>query len=179
MVTVWYCHELEPSLTAEYIQLVAAGRVKGYIISWVLFLLLDFNVLVAWGQTNPDGPFCLGDLIGIGKWRIEKQKLQHCCITSLRTLDLRSDWMSSTFTMTGSMSVKSLSSWGWNWRLSTENSDEHPRTAYSPGRLRGSEIELERGQVGLLPTDPTDPEPSARKAENSCQALFNPRCYWF
>merc|ERR1712070_887398 len=71
------------------VETVITGRLEGYIISWMLMVLLVFNPLVAWGQPDPAGEFCLGDIIGLGQWRIEKQKFQHLCIKAL------SSWLRS------------------------------------------------------------------------------------
>lgn len=58
---------------------ILRGRLKSYIVSWVLMLLLGFNPVVAWGQVDPEGKCSLGDYIGLGQWRIEKMKFKFIC----------------------------------------------------------------------------------------------------
>jgi hypothetical protein len=67
------------------IDTVAHSRLQGYVISWLLMLFLYFNPVLAWGQPDPAGGFCLGDYIGIGQWRIEKQRFQHLCVKAFDT----------------------------------------------------------------------------------------------
>jgi len=59
------------------------SRMASYIISWMLMALMYFNPLVAWGQPDPALGFNLGDHIGLGKWRIEKQRFQLKCLDAL------------------------------------------------------------------------------------------------
>jgi len=59
---------------------VFAGRAKAYLTYWLLFLIY-FNPFVAWGTPDPDKPQTgIGDLIGVGQWRIEKQRFQVKCV---------------------------------------------------------------------------------------------------
>lgn len=60
------------------------ARLKSYIIFWFLMFFVYFNPLVAWGQTDPNGSLKIGDLIGLGQWRIEKQRFQALCVYSLQ-----------------------------------------------------------------------------------------------
>lgn len=62
---------------------VLLGRLRGYIVSWVLMLLLSFNPFIAWGQPDPAGKCSLGDIVGLGQWRIEKQRFQNFCLDHL------------------------------------------------------------------------------------------------
>mmetsp|Transcript_49767 Transcript_49767/g.142394 ORF Transcript_49767/g.142394 Transcript_49767/m.142394 type:complete len:483 (-) Transcript_49767:345-1793(-) len=66
---------------------LALGRIKGYIISWLLMPLIYFNPVVAWGQPDPTKGFNLGDYIGFGQWRIEKQRFQNFCSEHLDEIE--------------------------------------------------------------------------------------------
>lgn len=67
-------------------RLVLMSRIKSYIISWVMFVFMYFNPLVAWGTPDPTKPQTgLGDLIGLGQWRIEKQRFQVKCVIAAHT----------------------------------------------------------------------------------------------
>lgn len=66
---------------------VLIARFKSYLFEWWLILFVRFNLLIAWGTTDPSGPPArLGDCIGLGKWRIEKQRAQVKCA---RVADMR------------------------------------------------------------------------------------------
>merc|ERR1711879_441831 len=65
------------------------GRLKGYVIGWLSMVLIYFNPLVAWGQTDPVGGMCIGDLIGLGQWRIEKQRFQTLCLDKFENISTR------------------------------------------------------------------------------------------
>jgi len=69
------------------VQPVVMGRVKGYVIAWFMMGFVYFNPLVAWGQPNPVGAFCFGDLIGLGQWRIEKQRFQTMCMSGIEQIN--------------------------------------------------------------------------------------------
>lgn len=62
---------------------VLLSRLQGYVFTWLFYILFPFNLLFAWGNTSADpesfDKFCLGDCIGIGQWRIEKQRFQMQC----------------------------------------------------------------------------------------------------
>jgi hypothetical protein len=55
---------------------VVIARIQGYLIAWGLMIFVYFNPLIAWGQPDPYGKAVLGDYIGLGQWRIEKQRFQ-------------------------------------------------------------------------------------------------------
>jgi len=60
-----------------HLKSVIISRLSSYVIAWLMMLLIYMNPLLAWGQTDPDGtPSSLADLIGLGQWRIEKQRFQ-------------------------------------------------------------------------------------------------------
>jgi hypothetical protein len=66
----------------KYVRLMVKGRIKSYLIFWCLCLFLYFNPIIAWGTTDPDKPQSkIGDLIGLGQWRIEKQRFQVRCVS--------------------------------------------------------------------------------------------------
>merc|ERR1712232_81540 len=71
----------------EYPSHVVYARAQGYLMSWMIIVGIYFNPVVAWGQPDPHGKFCLGDLGGLGQWRIEKQKFQARCIEVYQNLD--------------------------------------------------------------------------------------------
>merc|ERR1719343_416636 len=53
---------------------VVRGRLQGYLLFWIIQFGIYFNLFVAWGQTDPAGGCSLGDYVGLGQWRIEKQR---------------------------------------------------------------------------------------------------------
>lgn len=63
---------------------VFVGRVAGWSFSWLYMLLVTFNPVIAWGQPDPTEQSLLGDFIGLGQWRIEKQRFQTLCIRAMR-----------------------------------------------------------------------------------------------
>jgi len=64
-------------LTAVILWQVLQSRFKAYFISWAFYLLVPFNLLIAWGTSEPlDKKNTFADWIGIGQWRIEKQRFQ-------------------------------------------------------------------------------------------------------
>jgi len=63
------------------------GRLRGYVITWMLMVFVYFNPFIAWGQPNPNGPMCFGDYIGLGQWRIEKQRFQALCRDAVMIAD--------------------------------------------------------------------------------------------
>mmetsp|Transcript_61624 Transcript_61624/g.198480 ORF Transcript_61624/g.198480 Transcript_61624/m.198480 type:complete len:475 (+) Transcript_61624:118-1542(+) len=67
----------------NYCLTVVSGRIMGYVISWCLFAFVYFNPIIAWGQPDPNAKFNLGDYIGLGQWRIEKQRFQMRCVEIL------------------------------------------------------------------------------------------------
>lgn len=70
---------------------VVRGRLRGYLVFWFLQTFVYFNPLVAWGQ--PDSSTTtfglLGDLTGLGQWRIERQRFQWICANALKGWDAR------------------------------------------------------------------------------------------
>eukprot|EP00928_Gymnodinium_smaydae_P044743 TRINITY_DN29861_c0_g1_i2.p1 TRINITY_DN29861_c0_g1~~TRINITY_DN29861_c0_g1_i2.p1 ORF type:complete len:455 (+),score=76.08 TRINITY_DN29861_c0_g1_i2:66-1430(+) len=75
-----------PSIGADFMQcygIILLARVRGYVINWLLMVFIYFNPFLAWGQANPRGPPIVGDLIGLGQWRIEKQKYLARCRDAL------------------------------------------------------------------------------------------------
>merc|ERR1712129_89658 len=64
---------------------VLFSRLQAYVCAWLFMLFLTFNPVAAWGQPDPSGPFCAGDLLGLGQWRVEKQKFQVSCLRALRS----------------------------------------------------------------------------------------------
>ncbi|CAK0908080.1 unnamed protein product [Prorocentrum cordatum] len=70
---------------------VLLGRLKAYAISWLLMFFLQFNPVVAFGNSDPAQKPTLIDklaaIIGIGQWRIEKMTFQYLCIRGLGDLD--------------------------------------------------------------------------------------------
>lgn len=85
LANIWILHKTHMIGETTIIETVVVSRLEGYIISWLMMLLLTFNPFLAWGQPDPKGGFCLGEYIGIGQWRIEKQRFQHHCIKALTT----------------------------------------------------------------------------------------------
>jgi len=64
---------------------VLFSRLQAYVSAWLFMLCITFNPIAAWGQPDPSGPFCAGDLLGLGQWRVEKQKFQVSCLRALRS----------------------------------------------------------------------------------------------
>jgi len=69
------------------------SRCLSYIIYWLTVLCVYFNPLVACGQTDPfpePGFECklafLGDMSGIGQWRIQKQYFQNMCFHAAKDM---------------------------------------------------------------------------------------------
>jgi len=62
------------------------GRLKAYIIVTFIHVFITFNPFVAWGQPIPGEPLTFGDYIGLGKWRIEKQRFQAMCGTGAQKI---------------------------------------------------------------------------------------------
>eukprot|EP00928_Gymnodinium_smaydae_P100035 TRINITY_DN970_c2_g1_i1.p1 TRINITY_DN970_c2_g1~~TRINITY_DN970_c2_g1_i1.p1 ORF type:complete len:456 (-),score=94.13 TRINITY_DN970_c2_g1_i1:70-1437(-) len=69
------------------VSIVLRGRLRSYVITWVVQALVYFNPWISWGQPDPSAPLCLGDYIGLGQWRVEKQRFQHRCLDALSRLD--------------------------------------------------------------------------------------------
>lgn len=62
------------------------GRLKAYVIATFMMVFVYFNPFVSWGQPVPGERFNLGDYIGLGQWRIEKQRFQAMCLTGARRI---------------------------------------------------------------------------------------------
>merc|ERR1711974_461380 len=65
------------------------GRVTSYIFAWAMMVGVYFNPFVAWGQPDPAGKLCAGDYIGIGQWRVEKQRFQGLCVRAMDRIEDR------------------------------------------------------------------------------------------
>jgi len=63
-----------------------AARLQGYLVTWVCMLVFYLNPFVAWGQPDPKGKPVAGEIIGLGQWRIEKQRFQLRCVETLDKL---------------------------------------------------------------------------------------------
>jgi len=74
--------------TTGMVLVLLKGRIRAYFISGLVMLLVLFNPFISWGQRNPDGPFCFGDMIGLGQWRVEKQLFQQRCKKIVLNLEL-------------------------------------------------------------------------------------------
>jgi len=66
--------------------LVFRGRLKGYLIFSGLQTFVYFNPLIAWGTTDTHFTTfgLIGDLIGLGQWRIERQRFKWVCARALQ-----------------------------------------------------------------------------------------------
>lgn len=69
----------------ENLLVVLFARLQGYLYAWLFMVFITFNPIMAWGQPDPSGPFCAGDLLGLGQWRVEKQKFQVSCFRALKS----------------------------------------------------------------------------------------------
>jgi len=71
--------------------MVIRGRAKGYLFSWFLQTFVYFNPVLAWGETHetPTALGTIGDLIGLGQWRIERQKFKLTCAKQLHAWEER------------------------------------------------------------------------------------------
>lgn len=65
---------------------VLQGRVRGYFVFWFLQAFVYFNPLVAWGlpDTTTSAFGYVGSLIGLGQWRIERQRFEWICAKALK-----------------------------------------------------------------------------------------------
>jgi len=64
----------------KYVWQLVKARLKSYAIFWFLIFFVYFNPLISWGTPDPNKPQTgIGDLIGLGQWRIEKQRFQVRC----------------------------------------------------------------------------------------------------
>jgi hypothetical protein len=76
----------------ESLILVARGRIKGYLIAWILMVSVCFNPFAALGNTDPDQSSYtvldkLCDCVALGQWRIEKMRFQNLCRQGLQRLN--------------------------------------------------------------------------------------------
>jgi len=71
--------------------LACKGRVKAWFITWALYVFLQFNLFLAWGNTDPTSNGCffpaVGDIVGLGQWRIEKQRFQRQIVSALAKME--------------------------------------------------------------------------------------------
>jgi len=81
---------------------VVVGRITSYVFAWVLMVVFYFNPFLAWGQPDPSGSLCIGDYIGVGQWRIEKQRFQALCIHAVDKFDCRDQSLQQGSFATGS-----------------------------------------------------------------------------
>lgn len=84
----WYYWECDESLLEHYrvARSVVVGRTGGYIIQWIHMAGVNFNPLVAWGQPKLEAGCSLGslgDLVGIGRWSIQRQLFRNKCRVAL------------------------------------------------------------------------------------------------
>jgi len=75
----------KPGAMWDDMTLVIQTRLQAYAFEWIFMLAVTFNPIAAWGQVDPDGPFCLGDILGLGRWRLEKQRFQVSCLRALQS----------------------------------------------------------------------------------------------
>merc|ERR1719198_34254 len=67
-------------LQDDYIPVLLA-RLYGYVVSWLIFVLVIFNPFCAFGQPDPMGQsMYFAELIGLGQWTIERQRFQMQCL---------------------------------------------------------------------------------------------------
>jgi len=100
------------------------SRVIGWFFAWGMTVFVYFNPFVAWGQPDPDPEpgMCanfafLGDLIGLGQWRIEKQLFQGRCTIVAQRL-LAGDIVGKLYSNTSSSRRSS------SWSLSSSSEDD-------------------------------------------------------
>merc|ERR1712217_488440 len=72
-----------PNLWRQDLMYVVQVRLKSYVIKVLIFILRYFNPFIAWGKLDANDTSIrskIGDILGFGKWRIEKQQFQLCCV---------------------------------------------------------------------------------------------------
>eukprot|EP00419_Tripos_fusus_P050962 CAMPEP_0172819300 /NCGR_PEP_ID=MMETSP1075-20121228/14502_1 /TAXON_ID=2916 /ORGANISM="Ceratium fusus, Strain PA161109" /LENGTH=516 /DNA_ID=CAMNT_0013659801 /DNA_START=62 /DNA_END=1612 /DNA_ORIENTATION=+ len=74
-----------PEVMWDDLTLIILARLQAYACEWILMILVTFNPIVAWGQADPNGPLCVGDMLGLGRWRLEKQQFQVSCLRALQS----------------------------------------------------------------------------------------------
>jgi len=84
LYTLWFFYSFNYTDSSKsislYITRLVKGRLKSYLIFWCLIFFVYFNPLISWGTPDPNKPQTgIGDLIGLGQWRIEKQRFQVRC----------------------------------------------------------------------------------------------------
>lgn len=92
---------IKNSLNARYDRGDAAARFFGailsrclsYLVYWITIFFVYFNPLVAWGETEtyPEPGLkskfaMLGDMFGVGQWRIQKQYFQGICFDAAKDM---------------------------------------------------------------------------------------------
>jgi len=80
---VWRVYS-KPEVMWDDLSLIIKTRLEAYAFEWGFLLLVTFNPIAAWGQADPNGPFCAGDMLGLGRWRLEKQQFQVSCLRALQ-----------------------------------------------------------------------------------------------
>jgi hypothetical protein len=69
--------------------IIFGGRLNGYLFSVMAPLVLYFNPVMAWGQSWPPGTRpastfgWVGDNVGVGQWRCEKQRFRAACVQAM------------------------------------------------------------------------------------------------
>mmetsp|Transcript_29002 Transcript_29002/g.76664 ORF Transcript_29002/g.76664 Transcript_29002/m.76664 type:complete len:537 (-) Transcript_29002:17-1627(-) len=62
---------------------VLLARLYGYLLSWLLMMMITFNPSAAFGQPDPThDPIWIAEIIGLGQWTIEKQRFQMHCLNA-------------------------------------------------------------------------------------------------
>mmetsp|Transcript_7451 Transcript_7451/g.13327 ORF Transcript_7451/g.13327 Transcript_7451/m.13327 type:complete len:571 (+) Transcript_7451:83-1795(+) len=79
----------------EYLALSLMGRFQGYMLEFMYKLFWTFNPYIAWGEPDPSKvrSSFIGQaydftwsVVGLGQWRIEKQRFQRSCMLGLEDL---------------------------------------------------------------------------------------------
>lgn len=81
---IWRAYA-KPKVMWDDLSLIFQARLQAYAFEWSFMLLVTFNPIAAWGQADPDGPYCAGDMLGLGRWRLEKQQFQVSCLRALQS----------------------------------------------------------------------------------------------
>jgi len=88
----FYIYTVESDWTVSKGQtpMIIKARFNGYMINAIIPFLWYLNPFFAWGKTDPFKTAfdigSIGDLIGMGQWRIEKQKFQATCVNAIELL---------------------------------------------------------------------------------------------
>mmetsp|Transcript_54365 Transcript_54365/g.151733 ORF Transcript_54365/g.151733 Transcript_54365/m.151733 type:complete len:557 (-) Transcript_54365:380-2050(-) len=80
---------------SELLVAVMSGRLKAYIIAWLVMFFVYFNPLVAVGDPNPLGEKTLMsklvDGLALGQWRMEQMRFKALCVHGLWQLERQLD----------------------------------------------------------------------------------------